>query len=200
LNFARRCGSRSKKRSTSPPNAPPTAPSTRRPAPDTALAALPNGSRPAWDGDPASGSAAVTGTRRLSLRLGAISVASIASTASDPSPLPSDEQVVEMLHGGLRVERHDRILDLLRADHVGDVPRDEQQRVADRELAAPHVDVHPVRRRQPPGRLCSGISSRAWRTRYASASPMAATYSSLRRMTAIAAPTEPGASPCPSRW
>ena len=77
-----------------------------------------------------------------------------------------DEEVVEVLGGGLRVERQDGALELLGADRLGDVARDEEEGVADAELAAPDLDGRGSR---PPGRPPdaprSGMSRRAARAR-----------------------------------
>ena len=50
-----------------------------------------------------------------------------------------DEAVVEMLHRRLRVERDHRVLELVRAEPGDQVRRGEDDRVADRHLAAPDV-------------------------------------------------------------
>ena len=49
------------------------------------------------------------------------------------------ETLVEVLHGRLRMERDHRILELVRTELGDDVRRDEHERVADRNLAAPHL-------------------------------------------------------------
>ena len=59
-------------------------------------------------------------------------------------PAGGHEQVVEMLHGRLGVERHDRVLELLRAHGLGQVAADQEQRVAHRQLAPPHVHAQRV--------------------------------------------------------
>ena len=96
-------------------------------------------------GAPASGSAGRTGT----------SVATGGSTRPRSPRTRSSrrcrcrrprEAVVEVLHRRLRVERDHRVLELVgrRAGH--DVRRDEDERVADRDLAAPDVGLEVARR------------------------------------------------------
>ena len=58
------------------------------------------------------------------------------------------EQVVEVLDSRLRVERHDRVLELLGADDLGQVARHQQERVTDRDLAPPDLDPQGVVRGQ----------------------------------------------------
>ena len=70
--------------------------------------------------------------------------------------LGGHEEVVEVLRGGLRVERHERVLELLGADRPGHVAGDEQERVADGDLAAPDVDMDLVARRQALATLLLG--------------------------------------------
>ena len=54
------------------------------------------------------------------------------------------EEVVEVLDGGLRMEREHRALELLGADGLGHVARHEQERVTDAQLAAPDIDARGV--------------------------------------------------------
>ena len=56
------------------------------------------------------------------------------------------EPVVEVLHRRLRVERQHRVLELVGAELGDDVGRDEDERVADRDLAAPDVGLQVTRR------------------------------------------------------
>ena len=54
-----------------------------------------------------------------------------------------------MLHRGLRMERHHRVLQLVRAEAAHDVRRDENERIADGDLAPPHVGLEVLGRQAP---------------------------------------------------
>ncbi len=58
------------------------------------------------------------------------------------------EQVMQVLDGRLRVQRHDRVLELLGTNHLGQVAGHQQQRVADGDLAPPDLDPQCVVRGQ----------------------------------------------------
>ena len=73
--------------------------------------------------------------------MAATSVASNAIAPSLPRTVGRDEPVVEVLHRGLRMERDHRVLELVRPEPGDDVRRDQDERVADRELAAPDVGL-----------------------------------------------------------
>ena len=117
-------------------------------------------------GAPDSGSDGLTGTSRLSVltsddlgRLdGQHGVRAVAAGG--------DEQVVQVLHGRLRVERHDRVLELLGADRprpgcastsTSESPTENSPRQTSTRSASAAG--------RPPPDSCSGISSRAERTR-----------------------------------
>ena len=107
-------------------------------------------------GAPASGSDGLTGTSRCSTRgkrhLGRLyrqhRIRALAAGG--------DEEVMQVLRGGLRVQCHDRVLELLCADHLDQVARAQHERIADRELAPPHVDLEAVCRGQPGAALVLG--------------------------------------------
>ena len=63
------------------------------------------------------------------------------------------ETIVQVFHRRLRVQRHDRVHELVRAQLRGHVGRDEDERVANRDLAAPHVRGDLLHRQAvgPPG-------------------------------------------------
>ncbi len=71
-------------------------------------------------------------------------------------PAGRHEQVMQVLRGGLRVERHDSVLQLLGADDLNQVARAQNERIADRELAPPDIDLEVVRRRQSRARVVLG--------------------------------------------
>ena len=56
------------------------------------------------------------------------------------------EPVVEVLHRGLRMERQHRVLELVGPELGDDVRRDEDERITDRDLAAPDVRLEVGRR------------------------------------------------------
>ena len=60
-----------------------------------------------------------------------------------------DEEMVQMLHGGLRMERDNCVLQLFGAHDLDQVARREHERVADGEIAAPHAQAQVVRCGQP---------------------------------------------------
>ena len=91
-------------------------------------------------GRPPAGRASATGRRRRPARrrpdtaMGRACCSSVASTAIDrvrALAAGRHEQVVEVLDRRLRMERHDGVLELLGADHLGQVARDEQDGIAD---------------------------------------------------------------------
>ena len=96
-------------------------------------------------GAPASGSAGRTGHQRAAARrrrhLGRLE--GDGAVAADPVGGP--EALVEMLHRRLRVERDHRVLELVGSELGDDVGRDQDERVADRDLAAPDLRLQPVR-------------------------------------------------------
>ena len=96
-------------------------------------------------GAPASGSAGRTGTSVRARLVDDTSVASKAIAPSLPEPSALDELLVEVLHRRLRVERQHRVLELVGAELGDDVGRDEDERVADRDLAAPDVRLELAR-------------------------------------------------------
>ena len=101
------------------------------------------------------GKVAVTGPAGRAVGAGALSAAVLRRLEGDDRvravAAGRHEQVVEVLHGGLRVERHDRVLELLGAHDLGQVAGHQEQRVAHGELAAPDVHAQRVVRRRCPG-------------------------------------------------
>ena len=60
-----------------------------------------------------------------------------------------EEAVVEVLHRRLRMERDHRVLELIRTEPAHHVRRDQDERVADRDLAAPDVGLQIAGRQAP---------------------------------------------------
>ena len=97
-------------------------------------------------GAPASGSAGLTGIGRATTGRRRDLAGLERDGAVAAGAAVRDEPVVEVLHRRLRVEREHRVLELVRAELGHDVRRDEHQRVADRDLAAPDVRLELARR------------------------------------------------------
>ena len=90
---------------------------------------------------PASGSAGRTGTGTTPARETAISAASMIRAPSLPVPPPARKRAVSCSDGRLRMERDEGVLERVGAERRDDVRRDEQQLVADVDLAAPDVGL-----------------------------------------------------------
>ena len=85
------------------------------------------------------------GRASLARDVGATSVASKAMAPSRAGSVGRPEAGVQVLHRRLRVERQHRVLELVGPEARDDVGRDEHERVADRDLAAPDVGLQAAR-------------------------------------------------------